>query len=73
MAFDLREHDPGIGAVGVATLDSLGRPIAVSIPAPTQRFAARRDELSKALLAFRDKCVQSSGGDERIPFEFYCA
>jgi DNA-binding IclR family transcriptional regulator len=55
LAFDLGEHDAGIGAVGVATLDSLGRPIAVSIPAPTQRFAARRDELSKALLAFRDK------------------
>jgi len=31
------------------------RPIAVSIPAPTQRFGARRDELSKALIAFRDK------------------
>jgi DNA-binding IclR family transcriptional regulator len=55
LAFDLGEHDTGIGAVGVATLDSLGRPIAVSIPAPTQRFAARRDELSKALLEFRDK------------------
>ena len=55
LAFDLGDHDSGIGAVGVATLDSFGRPIAVSIPAPTQRFAARRDELAKALLAFRDK------------------
>jgi DNA-binding IclR family transcriptional regulator len=55
LAFDLGEHDAGIGAVGVATLDSLGRPIAVSIPAPTQRFTARREELSKALLAFREK------------------
>jgi DNA-binding IclR family transcriptional regulator len=55
LAFDLGEHDAGIGAVGVATLDSFGRPIAVSVPAPTQRFAARRDELAKALVAFRDK------------------
>jgi DNA-binding IclR family transcriptional regulator len=55
LAYDVGEHDSGISAVGVATLDSFGRPIAVSIPAPTQRFAARRDELSKALLAFRDK------------------
>jgi DNA-binding IclR family transcriptional regulator len=55
LAYDLGDHDRGIGAVGVATLDSFGRPIAVSIPAPTQRFVARRDELSKALLAFRDK------------------
>jgi DNA-binding IclR family transcriptional regulator len=55
LAYDLGEHDSGIGAVGVATLDSFGRPIAVSIPAPTQRFAVRRDELSKALVAFRDK------------------
>jgi DNA-binding IclR family transcriptional regulator len=55
LAFDLGEHDSGIGAVGVATLDSFGRPIAVSIPAPTRRFAARREELAKALIAFRDK------------------
>jgi DNA-binding IclR family transcriptional regulator len=55
LAYDLGEHDGGIGAVGVATLDSFGRPIAVSIPAPTQRFAARRDELSKALFEFRGK------------------
>ena len=55
LAFDLGEHDVGISAVGVATLDSFGRPIAVSIPAPTHRFAARRDELSGTLDAFRDK------------------
>ena len=55
LAFDLGGHDNGIGAVGVATLDSFGRPIAVSIPAPTQRFAMRREELSEVLLAFRDK------------------
>lgn len=55
LAFDLGGHDSGIGAVGVATLDSFGRPIAVSIPAPTQRFAERRNELSQALLTFRDK------------------
>jgi DNA-binding IclR family transcriptional regulator len=29
LAFDLGEHDPGIGAIGIAVFDSFGRPIAV--------------------------------------------
>jgi DNA-binding IclR family transcriptional regulator len=61
LAYDLGEHDVGIGAVGVATLDSFGRPVAVSIPAPTHRFAARRDELSKALITFREKMRATVG------------
>jgi hypothetical protein len=36
-------------------LDVFGRPIAISIPAPSQRFATERDSLSQALGAFRDK------------------
>ncbi len=55
LAYDLGDHDVGISALGVATLDSFGRPIAVSIPAPTHRFAKRRDELAKALIGFREK------------------
>jgi DNA-binding IclR family transcriptional regulator len=53
LAFDRGEHDPGIGAVGVAVFDSFGRPVAVSIPVPWSRFAKRRDELAKALKDFR--------------------
>jgi len=55
LAHDLGEHDVGISALGVATLDCFGRPIAVSIPVPTLRFAKRRDQLAKALVGFRKK------------------
>jgi len=55
LALDLGEHDPGIGAIGIAALDSSGRPAAVSIPVPWSRFAERRKELAKALLRFRQE------------------
>lgn len=57
LAFDLGEHGEGISAVGVATLDNFGRPVAVSIPAPTQRFEARREALVEALSRLRLKMV----------------
>ena len=55
LAFDLGEHGVGISAVGIAVLDAFGRPVAVSIPAPTHRFNAERESLAQALLAFREK------------------
>jgi DNA-binding IclR family transcriptional regulator len=55
LTFDQAEHGLGISAVGIAVLDAFGRPIAVSIPAPTHRFVERREKLSKAALVFRDK------------------
>jgi DNA-binding IclR family transcriptional regulator len=55
LAFDLGEHGEGISAVGVAMLDAFGRPVAVSIPAPTHRFDAQREQLSATLAAFRVK------------------
>jgi DNA-binding IclR family transcriptional regulator len=55
LAFDLGEHGEGISAVGVAMLDPFGRPVAVSIPAPTHRFDAQREQLSATLAAFRVK------------------
>ena len=55
LAYDMGAHTDGISAVGVAMLDVFGRPIAISIPAPSQRFASERDSLSQALGAFRDK------------------
>jgi DNA-binding IclR family transcriptional regulator len=61
LAFDLGEHDVGICAVGTAVLDFFGRPIAVSIPAPTHRFDADRRVLTAALLAFRQKMVGIMG------------
>ncbi|MBR1217803.1 IclR family transcriptional regulator [Bradyrhizobium sp. U87765 SZCCT0131] len=55
LAFDLAEHGIGISAVGTAMVDPFGRPVAVSIPAPTHRFNAEREMLSAALLRFREK------------------
>jgi DNA-binding IclR family transcriptional regulator len=55
LAFDLGEHGSGVSAIGAAMRDAYGRPIAVSVPAPSQRFALKRDALADALLAFREK------------------
>ncbi len=55
LAFDLGEHGEGISAVGVAILDPFGRPVAVSIPAPTHRFDSQREALVAALSRFRMK------------------
>lgn len=62
LAFDLGEHDPGIGAIGVAVFDSFGRPVAVSIPVPWSRFTKRRDDLAKALKDFRRDMQAAVGG-----------
>jgi len=53
LAYDLGEHAEGICAIGAAVRDSQGRPFAISIPAPAQRFAAQRERLALALLEFR--------------------
>ena len=55
LAFDLGEHGQGISALGVAMLDTFGRPVAVSVPAPTHRFEAQRETLAEALSRFRSK------------------
>jgi DNA-binding IclR family transcriptional regulator len=62
LAFDLGEHDEGISAVGAAMLDAFGRPVAVSIPAPTQRFQSERANLAEALSRFRDKMQTALSG-----------
>jgi hypothetical protein len=43
-------------------LDAFGRPVAVSIPAPTDRFNAQRESPAQALLAFREKLRSIVGG-----------
>ena len=55
IGFDRGEHEASIGAVGVAVLDSFGRPVAVSIPVPWARFAKREGVLVKALQHFRNE------------------
>lgn len=55
LAFDFGEHDAGISAIGAAVLDAFGRPVAVSVPTPTHRFAAERDAIVASLSAFREK------------------
>ena len=56
-ALDAEEHTEGISAVGVALLDLLERPIAISIPVPTTRFKRRRAELVERLLASREQII----------------
>lgn len=53
LAYDLEEHGAGISAIGTAIIDHFGRPVAVSIPVPTQRFLENRDNLAERLLDFR--------------------
>lgn len=55
LAFDLEEHGEGISALGTALLDLFGRPVAISIPVPSQRFPEQREDLSHKLLAFRER------------------
>jgi DNA-binding IclR family transcriptional regulator len=60
-ALDEEEHTEGICAVGVAFLDLLARPVALSIPVPTARFKRRRHELLEHLLAAREEIVDDLG------------
>lgn len=66
LAFDFGEHSVGISAVGVAVTDPFGRPIAVSIPAPTHRFNERQEFLAATLLKFRDKLASIMGSSSLI-------
>lgn len=61
LAFDIADHNAGISAVGVAVLGPFGRPVAVSIPAPSHRFGEKRESLAQSLLEFGRK-LQSIAG-----------
>jgi DNA-binding IclR family transcriptional regulator len=50
-AVDLEEHTEGICAVGAVVATGEGRPMAISVPMPVQRFARRERELADALVA----------------------
>lgn len=53
VAYDREEHTEGITAIGTALFDPLGRPLAVSIPVPTTRFARLESRLVTELLRAR--------------------
>ena len=60
-ALNVEEHSEGISAVGTWFNDSFGRPYAISIPAPTVRFARNKEEFTDALLACRKEVVAMFG------------
>ena len=51
--FDLDEHTPGISAAGIAGWTPGGQVVAISVPAPSDRFRANRSGIVKALRAAR--------------------
>lgn len=57
VAFDHEEHTEGISAVGAAVVGPRGPILALSVPAPTERFTARRDHLVAALRAAVDEAT----------------
>jgi DNA-binding IclR family transcriptional regulator len=62
LAYDLEEHSEGIAAVGTSFIDPLGRDFAISTPVPASRFAAKRVELGKRLLAARAEIIKRIPG-----------
>jgi len=50
IAFDLDEHTEGVSAVSAAFRGLPATIYSISLPVPTHRFAAKRDELTHALL-----------------------
>lgn len=67
VAFDREEHSIGISAVGTRLDNPYGLKVALSIPAPTTRFADREAELTEALAEGRgiieERLVQDTNGN----------
>lgn len=66
LGVDDEENSPGICAVAVAIVGPAGELAAVSIPLPSQRFAASRARLERLLLSHGKKLRHAIGG-ERSP------
>ena len=49
VAFDRDEHTDGISAAGIATRAAGGNIVAISVPAPTERFLTHQDAIVAAL------------------------
>lgn len=54
VAYDLDEHTEGISAAGIAFRDWRGALHAISVPVPTARFEAQRENVVAALKAAKD-------------------
>jgi len=62
VAFDLEEHTEGICAVGTAVFDKVGKPYAISIPVPAQRYHQSIDDLISKLLSCATSFATHLGG-----------
>jgi DNA-binding IclR family transcriptional regulator len=58
VAFDHEEHTVGISAAGIALYDSLGNPMAISVPVPTPRFEESKDEIVEKLLDTKEALLE---------------
>lgn len=61
VAFDRDEHTPGISAAGIAARTTGGQIVAISVPAPTDRFDANEPQLVDAL----QECARTLARDIR--------
>lgn len=60
-AYDREEHHEGITAIGVAIHDPIEPLLAISVPIPTQRFAAIEEHAVNALLETQRRCQDLRG------------
>ncbi len=67
VAYDEDEHTEGISAVGAAFHGADGGIYAVSVPAPTARFARSRAKLTGAILRARDEITAALAPARRRP------
>ncbi|MGX9789122.1 IclR family transcriptional regulator [Mycobacterium sp. MMS18-G62] len=56
IAFDRDEHTAGISAAGIAVRTAGGHIVAISVPAPTERFLAQEDRIVAALARLGEAC-----------------
>ena len=60
VAFDRNEHTDGISAAGIAARAAGGNIVAISVPAPTERFLTHQDRIVAALRTALDSPAWSS-------------
>jgi len=60
VAFDRDEHTDGISAAGIAARAAGGNFVAISVPAPTERFLTHQDRIVSALRIALDSPAWSS-------------
>ena len=60
VAFDLDEHTDGISAAGIAGRAAGGNIVAISVPAPTERFNAHKDRIVATLRSALDAPIWSN-------------